>query len=177
MKVGNENYCEQSFNAQAAVEVESRLIVGQGVSQATSDKQERVPPLACIRAEVGGIAAALVDSGCFSPAAVQGIKQTAAAKRPARRSMRRWRRPGITGAWLTWKNNRNPKPPHPVRAWPKSCASDCARAQARLSPNCGNKPWNWSSASSRACSASGSSGFGGGRKCRWNGRAFAWSTT
>jgi hypothetical protein len=103
MKVGNENYCEQSFNAQATVEVASRLIVGQPINQAPNDKQERVPTLACIPAEAGGIAAALVDSGCFSPAAVQAIKQTAAAKRPARRSMRRWRRPGITGAWLTSK--------------------------------------------------------------------------
>ena len=34
MKAGNGQHFEQSYNAQAAVEVESRLIVGQRVRQA-----------------------------------------------------------------------------------------------------------------------------------------------
>ena len=66
MKAGNGNHFEQNYNAQAAVEVASRLIVGQRVSQAPNDKQELVPTLAAIPAEVGPVAAALVDSGFFS---------------------------------------------------------------------------------------------------------------
>ena len=42
MKAGNGQHFEQCYNAQAAVEVASRLIVGQRVSQAPNDKQELV---------------------------------------------------------------------------------------------------------------------------------------
>src|SRR5664279_5601883 len=74
MKAGNGQHFEQSYNAQAAVEVESRLIVGQRVSQAPNDKQELVPTLAAIPPAAGTLAAALVDSGFFSAAAVQQIE-------------------------------------------------------------------------------------------------------
>ena len=77
MKAGNGHHFEQSYNAQAAVEVDSRLIVGQRVSQAPNDKQELVPTLASVPAEAGGLMAALVDSGFYSAAAVQQIEQTA----------------------------------------------------------------------------------------------------
>lgn len=76
MKAGNGNHFEQSYNAQAAVEVESRLIVGQRVSQAANDKQELVPTLASVPAEAGDVAVALVDSGFYSAAAVQQIEHT-----------------------------------------------------------------------------------------------------
>src|ERR1035437_1281863 len=75
MKAGNGNHFEQSYNAQAAVEVERRLIVGERVSQAPNDKQEMVPTLAAISAEAGSVAAALVDSGFFSEKAVQQIER------------------------------------------------------------------------------------------------------
>ena len=42
MKAGSGPHFEQSFNAQAAVEVDSRLIVGERVSQSPNDKQELV---------------------------------------------------------------------------------------------------------------------------------------
>lgn len=77
MKAGNGNHFEQSYNAQAAVEVDSRLIVGQHVSQSPNDKQELVPTLASVPAEAGGVAVALVDSGFFSAAAVQQVEQSA----------------------------------------------------------------------------------------------------
>jgi transposase len=79
MKAGNGQHFEQSYNAQAVVEVESRLIVGQWVSQSPNDKQELVPTLAAIPVPVGPVAAALVDSGFFSAAAVEQIEQTASA--------------------------------------------------------------------------------------------------
>ena len=74
MKAGNGQHFEQSYNAQAAVEVGSRLIVGQRVSQAPNDKQELVPTLGAIPAEAGPVAAALVDSGFFSEKAVQQVE-------------------------------------------------------------------------------------------------------
>lgn len=75
MKAGNGNHFEQSYNAQAAVEVESRLIVGERVSPSPNDKRELVPTLAVIPAEAGSVAAALVDSGFFSEKAVQQIER------------------------------------------------------------------------------------------------------
>jgi hypothetical protein len=77
MKAGNGQHLEQSDNAQAAVEVESRLIVGQRVSQAANDKQELAPTLAAIAPEAGPVAAVLVDSGFFSEPAVRTVEQTA----------------------------------------------------------------------------------------------------
>jgi transposase len=74
MKAGNGQHFEQSYNAQAAVEVESRLIVGQRVSQAPNDKQELVPTLASVPAEAGSLAVALVDSGFYSEKAVRQIE-------------------------------------------------------------------------------------------------------
>jgi hypothetical protein len=74
MKAGNGDHFEQSYNAQAAVDVESRLIVGERVSQSPNDKQELVPTLAAIPAEAGKVAVALVDSGFFSEKAVQQIE-------------------------------------------------------------------------------------------------------
>ena len=75
MKAGNGNHFEQSYNAQAVVEVESRLILGERVSQSPNDKQELVPTLAVIPTEVGSVVAALVDSGFFSEKAVQQIER------------------------------------------------------------------------------------------------------
>jgi len=76
MKAGNGQHFEQSYNAQAAVEVESRLIVGERVSAAPNDKQELAPTLAAIPEEAGAVTAALVDSGYFSEKAVTQIERT-----------------------------------------------------------------------------------------------------
>jgi len=78
MKAGNGQHFEQSYNAQAAVEVDSRLIVGQRVSQAPNDKQELVPSVTAIAQPVASVAAVLTDSGFYSEAAVQRVEQTGA---------------------------------------------------------------------------------------------------
>ena len=52
--------------------MESRLIVGQRVSQSPNDKQELVPSVAVIGQPV---AAVLVDSGFYSAAAVQAVER------------------------------------------------------------------------------------------------------
>jgi hypothetical protein len=79
MKAGNGQHFEQCYNAQAAVEVDSRLIVGERVSPAPNDKQELVPNLAAIARPVASVAAVLIDSGFYSEAAVQAVEQTGLA--------------------------------------------------------------------------------------------------
>lgn len=74
MKAGNGNHFEQSYNAQAAVEVDSRLIVGERVSQSPNDKEELVPNLEAIPLEAGAVDAVLVDSGFFSEKAVRAVE-------------------------------------------------------------------------------------------------------
>jgi hypothetical protein len=76
MKAGSGQHFEQSYNAQAAVDVGSRLIVGERVSQAPNDKQELVPSLAAIAKPIESVAAVLADSGFYSEAAVQKVEQS-----------------------------------------------------------------------------------------------------
>ena len=76
MKAGNGQHFEQCYNAQAAVEVNSRMIVGDRVSSAPNDKQELVPNLAAVAPPVASVAAVLIDSGFYSEAAVQAVEQT-----------------------------------------------------------------------------------------------------
>ena len=80
MKAGSGQHFEQRFNAQAAVEVDRRLIVGQRVSQAPNDKQELVPTVKAIPAAVGPLGAVLTDNGFYSERAVSQIEQTAAGE-------------------------------------------------------------------------------------------------
>jgi transposase len=80
MKAGNGNHFEQSYNAQAAVEAQSRLIVGQRVSPSPNDKQELVATLQAIPLEAGALAAVLIDSGFYSESAVQAVEQGAAGQ-------------------------------------------------------------------------------------------------
>jgi transposase len=72
---GGKDSFEQAYNAQAAVEVESRLIVGERVTDAPNDKKELVPTLQAVKSEVvGEVATALVDSGFYSEAAVETVE-------------------------------------------------------------------------------------------------------
>jgi len=75
MKAGNGDHFEQSYNAQAAVEVASRLVVGQRVSQSPNDKQELVADLRAIPEPVGTVAVVLIDSGFYSEQAVRTVEQ------------------------------------------------------------------------------------------------------
>jgi len=76
LKAASGQHFEQAYNAQAAVEVESRLITGQRVSQGANDQQELVATVGAIPAQAGSVAAVLTDSGFFSEAAVQQIEQS-----------------------------------------------------------------------------------------------------
>lgn len=73
MKTGNG--FQQCYNVQAAVEVETMLVVGQYVSTAPNDKQQLVPALAAVSPAVGELANALADSGYYSENAVIAIEK------------------------------------------------------------------------------------------------------
>jgi hypothetical protein len=77
MKAGTGGHFEQAYNAQAAVEVESMLIVGQQVSQAPNDKEQLVPTLQSIPTEIGQPTSVLVDSGFYSESATRAVEEGA----------------------------------------------------------------------------------------------------
>ena len=77
MKAGSGQHFEQAYNAQAAVEIESRLIVGAPVCDAPNDKEQLAPTFAAIVPEAGAVAEVLIDSGFVSEKAVQQIEQDA----------------------------------------------------------------------------------------------------
>ncbi len=74
MKNGNNKAFEQSYNAQAAVEHESRLIVGNTLSNHPNDKQEGVVTAQAIPIELGKPDAAAMDNGYFSPTEIQAFE-------------------------------------------------------------------------------------------------------
>lgn len=77
MKAGNGHHFEQAYNAQAAVEVESRLIVAPRVTDAPNDKEQLLPTTAAIPKEViESVGAVLVDTGFYSEEAVQAVEAT-----------------------------------------------------------------------------------------------------
>ena len=75
MKAGNGSHFEQAYNAQAAVETDSRLIVATRVTDAPNDKPQLVPTLQAvpplIRQKVGAV---LVDNGFYSAGAVAAVE-------------------------------------------------------------------------------------------------------
>jgi transposase len=66
---------EQCYNAQAAVEVETMLVVGQYVSDAPNDKQQLEPALDTISPAAGTVGKVLADSGYYSEKAVTAVEE------------------------------------------------------------------------------------------------------
>jgi transposase len=66
---------EQCYNAQAGVEVESRLIVARGVTNAPNDKRQLEPTLAAVSPAAGSVSVALVDSGYYSEKVVIAVER------------------------------------------------------------------------------------------------------
>ena len=79
MKAGNGDHYEQAYNAQAAVEVESRLIVAQRVTDAPNDKEQLVPTVEAIVHAAGSVESVLADSGYYSEKAVETVESRAEA--------------------------------------------------------------------------------------------------
>ena len=75
MKAGNGAHFEQSFNAQAAVDTEgSMLVLGAYVTDAPNDKEQLVPAVKSVVADVREVTQVLADSGFFSEAAVAAVQ-------------------------------------------------------------------------------------------------------
>jgi transposase len=67
---------QQTYNAQAAVEIESRLVVSHAVSDAPNDKEQLAPTLGALSPVVQSVGAVLIDSGFYSEAAVAAAEQS-----------------------------------------------------------------------------------------------------
>jgi transposase len=74
MKNSNNAGFDQHYNVQAAVDQDSRLIVGNTVSNHPNDKGEAIPTVDAIPAEVGKPKAAALDNGYFSPTNVEELE-------------------------------------------------------------------------------------------------------
>jgi transposase len=75
MKAGNGPHFEQAYNAQAAVETDSRLIVATRVTDAPNDKEQLVPTVHAVPAPVREtVGAVLVDNGFYSAVAVAAVE-------------------------------------------------------------------------------------------------------
>lgn len=65
----------QCYNAQAAVDVATMLIVGQHLTDAPNDKQQLRPGLESVSPAAGKVTRVLVDSGYFGDASVTGVEE------------------------------------------------------------------------------------------------------
>jgi len=65
---------DQYYNAQAAVDQASRLIVGHSLSNHPNDKAEALPTVDAIPAALGQPEAAALDNGYFSPTTIEGLE-------------------------------------------------------------------------------------------------------
>ena len=74
MKAGGGAHFEQCYNAQAAVETESMLIVSGYVTDKCNDKQELEPIVSSVPADVLKVKAALADSGYFNSDGITSVE-------------------------------------------------------------------------------------------------------
>jgi transposase len=75
MKNPTDEGFDQYYNAQAAVDQESLLIVGHSLSNHPNDKAEALPTVEAIPREIGTPQAAALDNGYFSPGTIQGLEE------------------------------------------------------------------------------------------------------
>jgi transposase len=96
MKNPTDEGFDQYYNAQAAVDQDSRLIVGHSLSNHPNDKAEALPTVDAIPAEIGQPEAAALDNGYFSPTTVAGLEARgidpyiATGREPHHRSWKEW---------------------------------------------------------------------------------------
>lgn len=105
---------EQSYNAQAAVEIDSRLIIGQTLTDAPNDKEQLVPTLASIPGELEKPARALTDSGFYSEAAVAAIEAPGADGLPETEVLAAVARTGHHRTVEDLEKKADPPPPGPA---------------------------------------------------------------
>ena len=76
MKAGSGQHFEQAYNAQAAVEVDSRLIIAGQVVDAPNDKEQLAPTLSTLAPVIESVSTVLIDSGFYSEAAVKAMEES-----------------------------------------------------------------------------------------------------
>ena len=79
MKNSTDNGFDQHYNVQVAVDQDSRLIVGNTLSNHANDKEEAIPTVDAIPAEVGKPKAAALDNGYWSPTNVEDCRRGASS--------------------------------------------------------------------------------------------------
>jgi hypothetical protein len=95
------------------VEIDSRLIIGQRVTDAPNDKEQLAPTLASIPAGLGKPSIALTDSGFYSEAAVAGIEALGADGLPQTQIIAAVVRPGHHRSVADLESKDDPPPPGP----------------------------------------------------------------
>jgi hypothetical protein len=73
MKNSTDQGFDQHYNVQVAVDHDSRLIVGYSVSNHPTDREEAMPTVEAIPAEIGKPKAAALDTGYWSPSNVERL--------------------------------------------------------------------------------------------------------
>jgi len=79
MKNSQNGAFEQSYNAQAAVDQKTLLIVGHSLSNHPNDQGEAIPTLSSIPAQLGVPRAAALDTGYFSEANIHALQDAGVA--------------------------------------------------------------------------------------------------
>ncbi len=79
MKNSNNKGFDQHYNVQVAVEQECRLIVGNTLSNHASDREEAIPTVDAIPAQIGKPQAAALDNGYWSPTNVEELLERSIA--------------------------------------------------------------------------------------------------
>jgi transposase len=74
MKNSNNKGFDQHYNVQVAVDQDCRLIVGNTLSNHASDREEAIPTVDAIPAQVGKPKAAALDNSYWSPTNVEGLR-------------------------------------------------------------------------------------------------------
>ncbi len=74
MKNSNNKGFDQHYNVQVAVEQECRLIVGHTLSNHASDREEAIPTVDAIPAQIGKPKAAALDNGYWNPTNVEELQ-------------------------------------------------------------------------------------------------------
>jgi len=143
MKAGNGNHFEQSYNAQAAVDVRSRLIMGGRMSQSPTTNRNWLSDLQAIPAAAGSVEAVLIDSGFYSESAVRAVEQRRKANSSGTtRLCGNGEKRAITATWPIWKGKQNqPRPPR-VPVWSEVMKYRLATAAGSKNTNCGSRRWN-----------------------------------
>ena len=126
----------QCYNAQAAVEVQSRIIVGERVSNAPNDKQQLEPTLGAVVPAAGPVDEVLIDSGFVSEAAVGAVETRPDGRPSGVRVLAAMGRARHGRRVRDLEKKADPEPPAPDAPWTERMAHRVAtkagRARYRL---------------------------------------------